>query len=572
LIFEELNIGGMLGMIIGVLLPTLISVSVGILILQKSSYFRSLNENANISFGYFLGLAINIVLIRITDAIAKNFLISLYLITLLEVIYITLNFKLLKYFFKKFSVLNSLKIISTICFVYALLFFFWTRDLSEPNEPIGTFGTLHSYRYAWLSNVLVECNIVPTIGQNIGQSMLAAISSVISNTVQPYFYLGAWLSLSIVMFFVLIKNILFLFGVNQKTSRFAAILFMFLGCSLSFKYIAVVDSGFPLFLNGYTDIILGTAIFLLICYLLTKISESKSNNFDKFIVFTLISCSYFLAPQNILILGMFFTITLLLSKWLSFPKHFAVRTAATIFAVASALSIPLGGFFSPSKLRSKIEIPNIEPVNKLNIDFLPGYPFITMTNKKSDQQGEHLIMQLLENLQKSNSELQVKLWAIIEFMVSNILVLTLPILGFFIVFVVRNRLKVFEQKSTKIHILNMPALWILSLSIILQALIPSLLRISGYKWELTRFALPFFVVGNLLFSVFAIRSILNNSGKNILYIVIASVALIGPLSYLSSTTLSNLSNFRETFEYEIYFGSGPKVNGSICQALINKGG
>jgi hypothetical protein len=411
---------------------------------------------------------------------------------------------------------------------------------------------------------------VPTIGQNIGQSMLAAISSVISNTVQPYFYLGAWLSLSIVMFFVLTKNILFLFGVNQKTSRFASILFMFLGCSLSFQYISVVDSGFPLFLNGYTDIILGTAIFLLICLPLTKISERKSNNFDKFIIFSLISCSYFLAPQNILILGMFFTITLLVYNWLNFPKHSAVKITATIFAVASVFSIPLGGFFSPSKLRSKIEIPNIETVNKINIDFLPGYPFVIATNQKSNQQGEHLIMQLLENLQKSNSEFSIKLWAIIDFMVSNILVVTLPILGFLMLCVVRNRLKVIEQKSTKIHILNIPAFWILSISIMLQALIPSLLRISGYKWELTRFALPFFVVGNLLFSVFAIRSILDNSGKKILYIVIASVALLGPVTHLSSTILLNFSNFRETFEYENYFGSGPKVNESICKALINK--
>jgi hypothetical protein len=419
---------------------------------------------------------------------------------------------------------------------------------------------------------MVECNIVPTIGQNIGQSMLAAISSVISKTVQPYFYLGAWLSLSIVMFFILTKNILLLFGINQKTSRFAATLFMFLGCSLSFQYISVVDSGYPLLLNGYTDIILGTAIFLLIGHQLTKISESKSNNFDKFIIFTLSSCSYFLAPQNILILALFFTISLLLSKWLNFPKHFAARTPATIFAVASVLSISLGGFFSPSKLRSKIEIPNIEPINKLNIDFLPGYPFVIMTNKKSDQQGEHLIMQLLENLQKSNSDFHITLWAIIDFVVSNILVVTLPILGFLIIFVLRNSLKVIEQNSAKIHILNMPALWILSLSVILQALIPSLLRISGYKWELTRFALPFFVVGNLLFSVFAIRSILNNSGKKILYIIIASLALFGPVTYLSSTILLGFSNFHENFEYVNYFGSGPKVNESICKALINKGG
>lgn len=561
-----------MGIIIGVLLPTLLSVNIGILILQKSSYFRSLNENANVSFGYFLGLSINIVLIRIIDAVATNFVISLYLVTALEVTYIILNFKLLKYFFNKFSVLNYLKIVSAICFVYFLLFFFWTRDLSQPNEPIGTFGTLHSYRYAWLSNVMVECNIVPTVGQNTGQSMLAAISSVVSNSQQPYFYLGAWLSLSIVMFFLLTKNILILFGLNQKTSDFASVLFMFLGCSLSFKYVSVVDSGYPLLLNGYTDIILGTAIFLLVCYILTTILENKSNNFDKFIMFSFFSCSYFVAPQNILILCLFFTVTLLLPRRISFRKFFAIRTTATIFAIASALSIPLGGFFAPSILQSQIKIPNVEPVNKLTIDFLPGYPFVVTTNKQSVQQGEHLIMQLLENLQKTNSEPQVKLWAIIDFMVSNVLAVALPLLGFVIIFAVRNNVKVFEQKSTAIHISKMLILRILGFLIIIQALIPLLLRISGYKWELTRFALPFFVVGNLLFSVLTIRSIYNNSAKKMLYIITASVALIGPLTYLGSTIFVNSSNFREVYEHKIYFGSGPEVNGSICRVLLNASG
>ncbi len=561
-----------MGIIIGVLLPTLLSVNIGILVLQKSTYFRSLNENTNVSIGYFLGLSVNIVLIRIIDAIAKNFFISLYLVTVLEIIYIILNLKLLKCFFKKFSVLNYLKIVSATCFVYFLLFFFWTRDLSQPNEPIGTFGTLHSYRYAWLSNVMVECNVVPTVGQNTGQSMLAAISSVISNTQQPYFYLGAWLSLSMTMFFVLIKNILILFGLNQKTSGFASALFMCLGCSLSFKFISVVDSGYPLFLNGYTDIILGTAIFLLVCYILITKTENKSNAFDNFIIFSFFSCSYFVAPQNILILGLFFTLTLLLSKWISVPKFFAIRTAATVFAIASVLSIPLGGFFSPSKLQSQIKIPDVEPVNKLTIDFLPGYPFQATTNKKSVQQGEHLIMQLLENLQKPNSEPQIKLWAIMDFMVSNVLAITVPLLGFLIIFAVRNNVKVFEKKFTMIYISKKPILRILSFSIIIQALVPSLLRISDYKWELTRFALPFFVVGNLLFSVLTIRSLFNNSVKKRLYIITASLALIGPLTYLSSSIFVNASNFRETYEHESYFGSGPEVNGSICRALLNVSG
>ena len=113
---------------------------------------------------------------------------------------------------------------------------------------------------------------------------------------------------------------------------------------------------------------------------------------------------------------------------------------------------------------------------------------------------------------------------------------------------------------------------ILSFLIIIQALIPSLLRISGYKWELTRFALPFFVVGNLLFSVLTIRSIFNNSAKKMIYIITASVALIGPLTYLGSTIIVNSSNFREVYEHEIYFGSGPEVNGSICRALLNASG
>lgn len=521
------------------------------------------------ALGYFLGLSINIVFIILLDSIIKDFQISLYLVLLLEIICVLANINLVKSLIKRVYTFHYFKFLISVCFIYIFLSVFWTRDLSEANQPTGSYGTLHSYRYAWLSNVLVECKVVPNVGQNIGQSLLTAISSTLSSNQIPYLYLGIWLSISLVMFLRLIINLLIQIGADKKTSHYAATLFIFLGCSVSFKYISVVDSGYPLLLNGYTDAVLGTAIFLALCYVLTKKSEIKSNNFDKFILFTMFSCSYFVAPQNIPILFLFLSTNLLLLKLYSYPEAHDIKTKGIIFMVASVVSVPLGGFFSPSTFRSKINVPDVKPVNNLIFDFLPGYPFISSTSTQSYQQGEHLIMKLLETLQNSNSSIQVKFLTVADFIASNLMAMALPILGFLLLITLRNKFKAFVQNSRTNYVPNVIAIWVLVSSIILQFTIPSFLRISGYKWELTRFAIPFFVIGNLILSVMAIRSVCKNSIKDYFFVSVALVALIGPLTYLGSTTLLNFTNFEKTFKQEIYLGPGPEVDQSFCKTFIN---
>ena len=556
--------------IIGVLIPIIISLVVGILILQKSNSFSMKNKKIQAPLGYFLGLSINIVFIVLLDSIIKDFQVSIYLVLLLEVIYILANLNLAMTLLKRIHTFHYFEFLTAVFVTYIFLSVFWTRNLSEANQPTGTYGTLHSYRYAWISNVLVECKFVPNVGQNIGQSLLSAISSTLSGNQIPYLYLGIWLSISLVMFLKLTINLLIQIGVDNKTSNYASVLFIFLGCSLSFNYISVVDSGYPLLLNGYTDTLLGTAIFLSLCYVLTKKLDAKSNNFDKFVLFTMFSCSYFVAPQNIPILFLFFSISFLLLKFYSYSEVHDLKTKVITFTVASVLSVPLGGIFSPSTFRSKIIVPHVEPVKNLNFDFLPGYPFMSSTSTESYQQGEHLIMQLLATLQNENSSIQFKLMTAADFAASNLMAMALPILGFLLLIALRKNFKDFVQNSRTNYIPSVIAVSVLVLSIVLQLTIPLFFRISGYKWELTRFAIPFFVVGNLTLAVLTIRSIFKNSIKGYLLAGITILGLIGPIIYLGSNTLLNFNHFERTFKQEIYLGPGPAVDQPFCKTFINE--
>jgi len=552
--------------IFGVLMPAVISLIIGILILQKSSILSMTSKKVLIPIGYFLGLSIHIVFIMLADSIIKDFQASLYLILLLEIIYISVNINLVKALLKRGYAAYYLKFFFAICLTYIFLYLFWTSKYNA--IATGTYGTLHSYRYAWISNVIVQCEVVPNVGQNIGQSLLTAISSTLSGTQIPYLYLGTWLSISLVMLVKLIINLLIQIGVDNKSSKIAAMLFVFLGCSLSFNYVSVVDSGYPLIMNGYTDTLLGTAIFLILCYALTKKQEVKMNKIDSFLLFTMFSCNYFVAPQNILILVLFFSLSLSLLKLHSYPEFHNLKTKVITFIFASIMSIPLGGFFSPANFRSKVNIPGVEVINKLSFDFLPGYPFAWNVDKKFFvQKGEDLIMQLLETLQNSNSSIQDKLIAVMDLITFNFIALALPILGFVLLVAFRNKLKDFLQEFRTSYSPSLMAIWVLVISIILQMTIPLFFRISGYKWELTRFAIPFFIIGNLVVSVIAVRSLLKNSIKGYILVGITIVALIGPLKHLELNILSNINNFEEIFKQEANFGPGPEIEQLLCKFL-----
>lgn len=525
------------------------------------------NVGIEAPLGYFVGLSINIVFITLLNSVIKMFQVSFYIVLLVQIIYILVNINLARKLFKRVYVFACLKFLTAACIIYIFLLVYWTRDLSSYNQPLGTYGTLHSYRYAWISNIIVECKTVPNIGQNIGQSLLTAISSTLSSTRIPHLYLGIWLSMSMVMFFKLIKSLLKQIGVNSKTSSYATLLFVLLGCSVSFKYIQVVDSGYPLLFNGYTDTILGTAIFIILCFVLTNKSDIKSNNLDILVLFAMFSCSYFVAPQNIPVLFFFFSIYLFVSKLQSFPRVGNLKIKMITFIVATLVSIPIGGFFSPSIFRSKIDVPHVDPINNLSFDIVPGFPFTSWSSNETYQQGELLIKQLLESLQNSNLGVQARLLTTADFIASNFMAIALPILGFLVLISVRNKFKEFVQNPQTRYSPDVKAVWIMVLSIVLQMTIPSFLKVSGYKWELTRFAIPFFAIGNLILSVAAFRFVFKNSIKNYIVLATALVALIGPLKFVGYNTVHNLSNIENTFKQDIYFGSGPQIERSFCKIL-----
>lgn len=68
---------------------------------------------------------------------------------------------------------KTLIILLTILFFFAFSFFFWLPPLPSSIGPMDLIGSLHSVRYAWIANYILETNAMPVLAQNYAQSILA---------------------------------------------------------------------------------------------------------------------------------------------------------------------------------------------------------------------------------------------------------------------------------------------------------------------------------------------------------------------------------------------------------------
>jgi hypothetical protein len=516
-----------------------------ILIKKNSSLFLKFSTS------YFVGISFIIVILKSYDFLIKNLFIANHLLILTIFLIIVYKKNNLISFYKDCKFFFNLKIILLnillFFFVAALLFSVWMDNKYYIPEYLNNVGSLHSGKYVWLSNYIGFCNKIPIIGQNTGQSILTYFFGFITNNNRPYLFLYLWLVLTsyflIVYFFSFLNNY---FSLNYKLSFLGTFFLMFGGTALSLTHVLVVDSGSPFILNGYTDTLFGVFSLILLYNIFLNIKEDqKVQLFDLILILILLGCNFFTAPQNIVF---FFACLIFFILDTSVILNLK-KKIMTVFMLSLILFVPQGGMLTPSVLQNDLkaeEVTNFS-VNKNSkfysenfgsknlINIYPGYPFFYdgINDWKSGQAS--LLKDGLNFEDNFKNNFFSLTWILEKIFLNSLLVLFFPTIGMILLinyYIKKNFL--FSKNKKKIRFLIVISI----LAFLFGVLFTFFISIKGYKWELSRFMIPFITFGMLSF--FLTLIVLFKSSKILILLIFISV--FGPIISQSIKSISNINN------------------------------
>ncbi len=507
----------------------------GFAILKISGVTLQIDKLKPLNFGlsYFIGILFLIVTIRIFSFIFSNASIGLFSFASFSIlIFIFYS----GYLFNLFK--NNIKIREIIFFIFLfitlflVLLVYWLKDTNI--NYIGAFvGSLHSVKYVNLAEYILQNNYIPIIGQNTGQSIITYLL-LFTGAKSGYVVLTTFLVASIIFLILIVYDLFNLFLNNKVLSIFATFIFFMANTALSTSHILIIDSGSPLFLNGYSDTIVGVAIIIILTILYSGFSKFHKINFSFYpLILLLLIGSFFVAPQNIpLLIGAI----ILISIFRIPVKHKYIIGVMLFFSLI--ISIPQGGMLTPSSLQDKPEIDGMvqlfaehtkdNPLIRVNPGLLFHIHHIDTFDSSNHYERRKFIEVLLNkpNLQ----QFKLALFYFEETAITSIRMLFFPITGFILLFLYFNRFK--ERYHIGSDIFDIRLLKTLGLSVFLIGFfIAFFFDIRGFKWEMSRFTIPGIVFGMFSFILFIFLIIQNNrSNIRLKILVLIIVTSIGPVS------------------------------------------
>lgn len=414
-------------------------------------------------------------------------------------------------------------------------------------------GSLHTGKYTYFSEYIKSCMVLPNIRHNTGQSNVSAVFSHISGTNSELNLLGTLafskVSLAALIYFFSHSYI----KLNHRNSLVAMLVTTTGTFSLSLSYLLLHDSGNPILLNGYSDVIFG--IFSLILASLFFVYKESDLSWKLL---------YLLVPIQLTLLTsspQVFLLFLILFLMLFFKRSVLKFTLINICSVLIALLIwrNLTGIlaFGGTDSFPFIPKPEFDWINKELIS--PGIPYLIGSPGKPWSEISPLIIDLFK-MMLSDADPQRIFWYFEIAMVTTIKVLFWPLLGLLLGLCI---LLSHKYKFLNAFFLNgTPA--VKSLAILstcsFTLLFPAtfLFKVGGMKWESTRFAFPVYVLLMLLLSVtllslskksssawllFSVSTIL----PTVIYVGLLFVnAFTGGLITVATTQFGNFSLFGDT--------------------------
>ena len=552
---------------------SIVFIAIGLGGVLLTYLIKPVNElPASFVFGasYFLGISFYIVFFKIMYLLFSDTGVSLYLMFALACLLIILNIKKLAPFIhvvinSKFMAIYWLILFFIVCII---LLGKWLPSDEDTPFFLKSIGSLHSPRYAWISNYIQYCESIPILGQNTGQSILTFITGYIL-TPKPYLFLFLWLVVSVFFFGLFVYGMLHKYTKDSTYLLWGVVVFLFGNTALSLTHVLVIDSGSPFFFNGYSDTLIGIFSIFFTLTLFDIIQQKKYSFTLWWVILLIMSVNYLSAPQNIVII---FSIFILASINKVIDKYGAYYLLSA-FLLSTFLFVPHGGMLTPSTYHTNINYIGMMSVadsrregkvaaeygvNEKGLTVYPGYPFHYdgISGWKSGQKP--LLKKALEYKKNLTKDISSFVWTLEKVVINSIVVLFFPMAG---LIYLRRKCKLESSISEKYSLDYLYLFGILTF--IIGLLISFPFSLNGYKWELSRFMIPGIAIGMLGFSLFIVNQMKRTVKNRVLAMTISFMMIFGPV--VTQLTVANINIFdNPSMKMDLLLSSGPGKSEYTC--------
>ncbi len=236
------------------LLLILITSTGNLILLGVGKYVEQYSVSFRLGAAYFLGISATIVFFRIFSLILSDIHLSAYLLVSLFIAFNIYQRKFTLSFFNELFEKKSILIYSLIglALISIILLGLGMPIVDSNLNWMASLGSLHSEKYAWVSNYINSCQQVPVLGQNTGHSILTSIANLLFGS-HPYLFLYLWLVFSVFFLSFFTYGFLALYIKEHLLILGGVLIFMLGNTALSFTHVLVIDSGSPFAFNVYTD-------------------------------------------------------------------------------------------------------------------------------------------------------------------------------------------------------------------------------------------------------------------------------------------------------------------------------
>jgi len=488
-----------------------------ILILTKISMPNAFQR---VGAAYFFGLIYLISSVRLAEYLLGDAKVSFLIVFATSLILVYKKFTSFKGYYGKITAkLLFFQLLVTVT-LFVFLYIFWANPEAKTDDPFASIGTLHSVRYAWISDFINHNNYIPILQQNTGQSILLYIN-LLTGSQHPFLSLSLWLTSSIYMLGMFLFG-LFRTSFNWRESLLSSIVFVVGQNTLSFSHILTLDSGSPILINGYTDTIVGIFSVLFIFKIAKELTQTNYK-YKSYGLLTLLICSNFLvAPQNVVLLVCMLGLVILIPGLRPWRTNIFLGVFASL-ALSFSLMIPLGGMLTPSVLTSDLEEPGLMKVSRAvgvegHIRMVPGIAFhYGWSGQWRDGLQDLYSFKAGTGGGFDDPKFRDRIvWNIEQIFVTSLRLFFFTLVGLFYLALSPAKSKNFGVTVKKgIYRLDTQVVGSVGLILFLIGFsVNFLFSFNGYKWELTRFMIPATTLGAVGMALF-IAELLQSRHRNL---------------------------------------------------------
>jgi hypothetical protein len=279
-----------------------------------------------------------------------------------------------------------------------------------------------------------------------------------------------------------------------------------------------------------------------------------------------------MAPQNII----FFLGCLPFFLFDNSIKSNLRKKFLVIFFISLVYFLPQGGMLTPSLFQDNIKSAELSTLSSRvttnehkefaqqkdfiveGVKIYPGYPFF-YDGIQAWKSGQHSLLYEALSMKKNLAEnFSSVIWIIEKIFINSLIVLFFPIIGLVLIVYWHQMLKKSSNKFYKKNRVSFLRNYT-GLAFVFGTCFTFFFSFNGYKWELSRFMIPFVTFG--MISCFIALSNLLKFRKIFLFLIFFSVA--GPLFSQSLKSQKNIVNIHKE-KINLFLSPGQKVSKSIC--------